>query len=164
MHTVTVRFTTRWPYHIGSWCVARFSGSRQFSHVMLIFRGMAYEATMAHGCRVVPEAEAMQGVVAYQDMTVAVDNICDLINFGFDQAGKPYDFAGAFGIPFLMSEDWNDDRSWWCSELVAMMLWQAECRPFDLNVMGRITPAHLYLLNFPKSQFIRVNQPPRVTT
>lgn len=68
---------------------------------MTIIDGMAYEATMTHGCRVAPLYEAMEGVAYYQDMMIPFLDVEAMKAFGDDQNGKPYDFCGAFGIPFF---------------------------------------------------------------
>lgn len=152
MDALTLRFTTKWPWNVTSPIIARLGGSRDFSHVMTVIDGMAYEATMLHGCRVVPLDVAMDGVAKYRDMTIAVPDIDAAIRWGVDQDGAGYDFAGAFGLPFLMSDDWADESKWWCSELCFMQVLKAGVTLFDPDVYKRITPAHLLMCNYPKSE------------
>jgi hypothetical protein len=156
MDIITVRFTTKWPYNPTSPIIARLAGSKQFSHSMNIIGDTTYEATMLHGCRAVPVDVAMQGVAVYQDMYVPVPNLEAAVQFGLDQAGKGYDFGGAFGLPFLESEDWSDDSKWWCSEHNFMQLFKGGTALFDPNVVKRVTPAHLLMCNFPKSKVVTV--------
>jgi uncharacterized protein YycO len=157
MDTVTLRFTTHWPWNPTSPIIAFLGGSKQFSHVMTVIDGVVYEATMTHGCRVVPLATAMKGVAAYQDMEVPIADKSAAITWGLQQDGKGYDFFGAFGLPFLMSEDWADDSKWWCSELVFMQLLKGGAQlQFDPAVDKRITPEHLLMLNFPKTQIFKL--------
>ena len=154
MEYAAVRFTSKWPYNPSSYIVARFAGSKQFSHVMCVIDEVAYEATMLHGCRAVAVDEAMQGVVLYQDMTVPIKDKQASIAFGKGQVGKGYDFAGAFGIPFLLSEDWADWSKWWCSELTFMQIMVGGTTLIDPCEQYRVTPNDLHQCNFPKSPII----------
>lgn len=121
---------------------------------MNIIDGIAYEATMLHGCRNVPVETAMRGVAYYQDMFVDVPDIDAAIEWGDLTEGLPYDFAGAFGIPFLMSEDWDDESSYWCSERVFMQILKARKKILDPDVIKRVTPEHLRMCNFEKTDII----------
>lgn len=157
MDTVTLRFTTKWPWNPTSPIIARLSGSTLFSHVMTVIDDVSYEATMTHGCRVVPLSAAMEGVAKYQDMEVPIADKSATITWGLQQDGKGYDFAGALGLPFLASEDWADDTKWWCSEMAFMQLRSGGADlPFDPAVYKRITPAHLLMCNFPKSEIFNL--------
>lgn len=156
MDTITIRLTSKWPPNPTSPIIARLSGSRLWSHSMAIIDGFAFEATMLHGCRVVAVDKAMEGVALYQDMQVPISDKRAAVEWGREQDGKPYDFAGALGLPLLMSEDWADDSKWWCSELCFMQVWRGGTALFDPAVAKRITPAHLAMCNFPKSPLIRL--------
>lgn len=158
MQVITVRFTSKWPPNPTSLAIARLSGSRHFSHSMNIIDGQAHEATMLHGCRVVPVDVAMKGVAMYQDMYVPVSNLAAARRWGLDQQGKRYDYAGALGIPFLMSEDWADDSAWWCSEKNFMQIYQGGTTLLDMAVNKRVTPEHLFMCPFPKSEVIRIRR------
>lgn len=153
---ITIRFCTRWPYNPASLVIARLGGSKLWSHCFTIINGMAYESTMLHGCRVVPVYMAMEGVAIYQDMAVPAPHIANAEAFGHDQNGKGYDFAGALGIPFMMSEDWGDWSKWWCSELVFMQVCMGGLYMLDQNVQKRVTPQDLYDCNYPKSEIVSV--------
>lgn len=156
MDSATVRFITRWPPNPTSLVIARLGGSKIFSHCMNIIDGVATEATMLHGCRNVPVDVAMQGVAKYQDMYVPVPNIGESIKFGEEQEGKKYDWAGAIGLPLLASEDWDNWNRWWCSELTFMQLGMGGTWLLDPNVYKRVTPEHIRMCNYPKSEIIRL--------
>ena len=156
MTTVTVRFTTKWPPNPTSLIIARLGGSVKFSHCMTIIDDLAYESTMLHGCRVVPVGVAMRSAASYQDMTVPISDKSAAIKFGLAQDGKGYDYAGAIGLPFLASEDWSDDSKWWCSEHNFMMLGAGGTWLLDPEVYKRITPEHLRMCNYPKSEIVKV--------
>lgn len=123
-----------------------------FSHCMTIIDDKAYEATMLHGCRVVPVDVAMEGVAYYRDMFIEVEDVQAMIDFGNAQIGKGYDFAGAFGIPFLASEDWADWSKFWCSELCFTQLGAAGVWVLDPNEQKRVTPNDLLQCNFSKTE------------
>ena len=153
---ITIRFCTRWPYNPASLVIARLGGSKLWSHCFTIINGMAYEATMIHGCRVVPVQEAMQGVSLFQDMTIPIPHIAAAEGFGWDQSGKGYDYFGALGIPFMMSEDWGDWSKWWCSELVFMQTCMGGVYMLDQSVQKRVTVQDLHDCNYPKSAIVSV--------
>jgi hypothetical protein len=155
---VIVRFTTRWPWNPASLLVARFTGGKQFSHTMLIIDDRVYEASMVHGCRVVDEATAMAGVVAYQDMLVTVPDRAACIAFGQAQAGKPYDWGGALTLPLLASERWQHSGRWWCSELTFAQLGAGGVWILDPDERTRITPNDLHQAAYPKSPLVWAQQ------
>jgi hypothetical protein len=140
---VTIRFTSRWPYNPLSLAIGILSGSALFSHSIAIIGDAAYEANMTHGCRAVPVAVAMAGIKRWQDMPVWVPDLDAAIAFGAAQDGKPYDFPGAFGIPLLKSDDWHDDRKWWCSEHNFALLMAGGTTLLDPDEKHRVTPNDL---------------------
>lgn len=160
---VTIRLTSRWPYNPISLAVGIFAGSRQFSHAFAIIGDRAYEASMTHGCRAGAVDEVMQGIVVYRDMRVWVPDLEAAIQFAETQcdpdppaAPKKYDWAGAVGIPLTYSEDWADGSRWWCSELVFAIVLAGGTRLFDPDVMRRVRPIDLQMVDYPKSQVIFV--------
>jgi hypothetical protein len=157
MDIITVRYTSRWPPNPVSQIVARLAGEKVFSHTMNIIDGLAYEAAMLKGCRAgVPLEEAMKGVAVYQDMYVPVPDIEAGIEWGKEQDGADYDYGGAIGIPLLMSEDWNDESSWWCSEFSFRQIWKAGTLMLDPAFYRRVTPAHMRMCNYKKSPIVRL--------
>jgi hypothetical protein len=106
---------------------------------------------MTHGCRAVGVAEAMAGIVRYQDMQVAVPDIDAAIAFGEAQDEKGYDFAGALGLPLLKSDDWHDDSRWWCSEHNFALLMAGGAILLDPDENRRITPNDLHQCFYPKT-------------
>jgi hypothetical protein len=148
---ITVRLTSRWPYNPISLGVGVFAGSRQFSHAMAIIEDRAYEASMMHGCRADTIEVVMAGIVIYRDMPVWVPDIDAAIAFAEAQVGKGYDWPGAIGIPLTYSEDWSDDRCWWCSDLVFAIVLAGGMRLFDPAVMKRVRPIDLQMVDYPKT-------------
>lgn len=149
---VTIRFTSRWPYNPASLAIGVLTDSPHgFSHTIAIIGARAYEANMTHGCRAVPLVQAMAGIVRYRDMQVRVPDLDAAIAFGEAQAGKPYDFAGAFGLPLLQSDNWHDDRKWWCSEHNFALLMAGGTILLDPAEAHRVTPNDLHQCYWPKS-------------
>jgi hypothetical protein len=139
--------------------VARLGGEKIFSHTMNIIDGLVYEAVMLKGCRAgVPLDEAMKGVTLFQDMYVPVPDLAAAIEWGEAQDGADYDYFGAAGIPLLMSEDWNDESSWWCSEHNFRQIWKGGTLMLDPNVRRRVTPAHLRMCNYRKSPIVNLRK------
>lgn len=64
------------------------------------------------------------------------------------QIGKPYDWKGVLG--FWFRRNWQDDRAFLCSELVAWSL-QAAGEPVFRREAWRISPETLYLPIFDRS-------------
>lgn len=66
-------------------------------------------------------------------------------NFLLDQEGKPYDMTGIFA--FVLDRDWQEDDSWFCSELITAALVQCGYFPYPLAAPhNKITPSDLLLL------------------
>ena len=63
------------------------------------------------------------------------------------QIGKPYDLKGAIGV--AVHRNWDDDDAWFCSELVAYALQEAGLPLFREGGLFRVTPQHLWMLNYP---------------
>jgi len=53
----------------------------------------------------------------YFEVDVTEEEATTILNFAYDQLGKPYDFMGIFG--FATNRDWQEDDKWFCSEYVA---------------------------------------------
>lgn len=63
------------------------------------------------------------------------------------QIGKPYDLLGAVGV--AVHRNWDSDDKWFCSELVAYALQEAGLPLFREGGLFRVTPQHLWMLNYP---------------
>ena len=153
---VTIRFTSRWPYNPMSLAIATLSQSRFFSHTVALIGDRAYESSMMHGCRAVDVPAVMIGIVRYQDMQISVPDIEAAQDFGEAQDGKPYDFPGALGIPFLRSDEWSDDEKWWCSEHNFALVMAGGVMMLDPDEKSRVTPNDLHQCYYPKSALMRL--------
>ena len=64
------------------------------------------------------------------------------LNAAISQIGKPYDMKALFGLPF--NRNWQDDDSWYCSEIIAWAILQGGTTYFpDIH---RVTPRDLWNL------------------
>ena len=61
------------------------------------------------------------------------------------QIGKPYDWTGLIGIA-VRKRDWQEDDSWFCSELIAWAFDRGSTPLFNREDIHRITPQNLYML------------------
>lgn len=115
-----------------------------WSHVALIDGDEVIEATAPDGVRRYPVLWAME----HAKRAAIVDlPCCDpqaVIAAAASQIGKPYDYGAVVGIG--LHRDWQEDDSWFCSELIAWAFAQAGDSLFRPEVMRRITPQHLWML------------------
>lgn len=117
-----------------------------YSHVDLITKEAGLIGAMAQGgVRKYDFQKRLDKSSAAAIMTIEEADYDLAIQFAKSQIGKPYDWAGVFGLWF--HRDWEDTENWWCSELVAAALSAGGFKPFSNSAMNRITPQHLLMLN-----------------
>lgn len=63
------------------------------------------------------------------------------------QLGKPYDWFGVAGLG--LHRDWQEEDKWFCSEFACRAVKEGGLELFQSGVMKRITPQHLWMLNYP---------------
>jgi uncharacterized protein YycO len=66
-----------------------------------------------------------------------------LMAWFYNQIGKPYDFMAIAGMPFR--SDWNNDKRWFCSELIAAGFEYINTPLLNAQQLNRVTPRDLYL-------------------
>lgn len=152
--TVKIRFTSK--LHFGSQILAILAQSERFNHCMMFDEGRVWEAVCWHGVRNVEQEVSMHGVKIYQDMELVVPNIEAMREFLRSVEGDGYDWAGAIGIPFLRSDNWQDPGRWWCSELLIAALHAGGLDIIAFSELERGTPNDLFQYPAPKSEIIRV--------
>jgi uncharacterized protein YycO len=72
--------------------------------------------------------------------TLDIDNGYE---YALSQLGKPYDWLAVVGLPF--DRDWQDDNSWFCSELCLTSLVKAGF-PKSPNLEYKVSPHDLHKL------------------
>lgn len=61
-----------------------------------------------------------------------------------EQVGKRYDLTALFG--WLSGRDWQEEDSWFCSELVAWAFEKGGSPLFRDGVLHRVTPQNLWMI------------------
>jgi len=67
--------------------------------------------------------------------------------WGSSQIGKKYDWVGVAGLGF--HREWDNEDKWWCSEFALGYAKHGGFIPFREKYLRRVTPEHLWMLNFP---------------
>lgn len=103
------------------------------------------EAVALEGVRQVPKAYAIQRASDYCLVNLPAYNAQAIIEAARSQLGKPYDWTAVAGLG--LHRDWQEEDSWFCSELVAWAADQAGEPWFRQEALRRITPQHLWMLS-----------------
>jgi len=124
--------------------VIRAATWSRWSHVSVVDGGSVIEAAPLHGVRRV----SLGGVISQSDDWILIALPCAnpaaVIAAAASQIGKPYDYTAILGLG--LHRDWQEDDSWFCSELVAWGFNSAGQPLFRSECMRRITPQHLWML------------------
>lgn len=99
------------------------------SHCIIVDGDFAIEATMLHGVRRVPLAEALKGSIVVDQVDYSVPDAEAGLRWARGQVGGRYDYAGAFGM-LTPDRNWQDPADWFCFEFGAMTIHQAGRRLF----------------------------------
>lgn len=117
----------------------------RWSHVALVAGPHVIEAVALGGVRQVSKAHAIQRASGYCLVELPAHNAQAIIAAARSQIGKPYDWTAVAGLG--LHRDWQEDDSWFCSELVAWAADQAGEPWFRPEALRRITPQHLWMLS-----------------
>ena len=111
-------------------------------HCAVVIGQEVIEASGLHGVRKVPLDEfKSRGNWAIYDIHVADDWAAN--NWLYQQLGKPYDWLGVFGL--MLSRRWQNEKRWYCSELVAAAASAGGTEIVRSNLKG-VTPRDLWVL------------------
>lgn len=132
---------------IGSFIIRKFTRSN-WSHVAIEHNGMVIESVTHGGVRMIPLAEFERKYPRLFKMhlpTTANAKIFDKIK---TQIGKKYDWTAIFAFGF--NRDWQENDSWFCSELIMNGILEAGYTVLNPSVeVSRITPEDLFKFNLP---------------
>lgn len=123
MDSITLLFTKR-RFNPVSWVIrwaiprSRFALAMS-SHCLIDGGDAIYEASMLHGVRRADRATALAGLTTVATVTYSIPSRAAAIMWLNAQVGKPYDWAGAFGLGLAPYRDWASDNKWFCYELGA---------------------------------------------
>ena len=133
--------TTRHPFS----SLIRMATWSHWSHVALVAGPHVIEAVALGGVRQVSKAYAIQRASDYCLVDLPAHNTQAIIDAARSQIGKPYDWTAVAGLG--LHRNWQEDDSWFCSELVAWAAAQAGEPWFRPEALRRITPQHLWMLS-----------------
>lgn len=140
-NTVAVLFsTTTSPF---SWLIRLLTWSR-WSHVSIVDGDTIIQANALHGVIRTPLAEAIGTAKRVELVRLPARDPAAVISAAASQIGKPYDWTAL--LAWLLRRDWQEDDSWFCSELVAWCFTKAGCGIFRADRLARVTPEHLWML------------------
>lgn len=132
--------------HPGSWLIRTVSWS-EWSHVEVVLPdGRLLGASAPHGVGLSTLDERMDLASHVAIMTFPGD-FSAAAAWGETQIGKPYDWLGVAGLG--LHRDWEAEDSWWCSEFAAEFLKQGGYEPYRADVINRLTPQHIFMINQP---------------
>lgn len=131
-------------HRVGSYIIRTASWSN-WSHVDLILpSGSLIGSAAPHGV-VISDFEHRLNISSAAAIVTYTGDIYHAERWARSQLGKPYDWFGVAGLG--LHRDWERDGMWWCSEFVAKALKEGGHSPYRCEVMNRITPQHLFMLN-----------------
>ena len=149
MGTVRVLFSRR--HHPGS-VIIRMATWSAWSHVDLLDDRLAQPlligATAPKGVVVDLLADRLAHASRAALVEFPAENPGAVLNAARNQVGKPYDWFGCAGLA-LRNRHWQEDDSWFCSELIAWAFGAAGEPLFREDMVARVTPQHLWMLANP---------------
>jgi len=126
-----------------SWAIRAGSWSR-WSHVAVVDGETVIEAIALHGVVRTPLALRQAQDSRWSMSSLPCANPPAVVAAAASQIGKPYDYTGVLGIG--LHRNWQEDDSWFCSELVAWAFETGGSALFRPNASHRVTPQHLWML------------------
>lgn len=141
MSSVQLMFsTTRSPF---SALIRAVTWSR-WSHVALVDGQYVIEAAALEGVRQALTRDVIKRSAQHCLVDIPARNPGAVIEAARSQLGKPYDWRGIVGLG--MHRNWQEEDSWFCSELVAWAAAEAGETWFRPEALRRVTPQHLWML------------------
>jgi uncharacterized protein YycO len=125
-----------WLIRAGSWST--------WSHVAIVDGDTVIEAIAINGVVRTPLATRQKQDPSWAISSLPCLNPQAVINAAATQIGKPYDYTGVLGVG--LHRDWQQDDSWFCSELVAWAFAQGGSALFRSRANRRVTPQDLWML------------------
>jgi uncharacterized protein YycO len=127
----------------GSWLLRTALWS-SWSHCAIVTpQDTVIEAAAFHGVQEVTLASFVAGVSDHSLKDIALPDDAAAIQWAREQIGKPYDWWGAIGL--ALHREWNEDDSWFCSELVEGAA-AAGGRQRFVQQAKRVTPQHSWMV------------------
>ena len=117
----------------------------EWSHVgIIIDDNRVVDATYTHhGVKVRTIDSFIKSSHEWTIVEVDVGDAAAIIRAALTQVDRPYDVTGLFGILFR-NYRWNEDDSWFCSELVAYAMWKGGTPIVGPSYNWRVTPQKVW--------------------
>lgn len=118
----------------------------EWSHVGLILDdGRVIDATYSHhGVRIRSLDDFKKASREWTIVELPVNDAREVYRAAVSQLDRPYDITGLFGVLFN-NHRWNEDDSWFCSELVAYAMLHSGNPIVPANFVGRVTPQRVWM-------------------
>ncbi|MDD2105723.1 hypothetical protein CMV24_15000 [Pseudomonas plecoglossicida] len=141
MSSIQLLFTTtRMPLS----ALIRAATWSRWSHVALVDGPNVIEAVALGGVRQISKNHAMSQATDYCLVDLPARYPQAIIDAARTQLGKPYDWTGIVGLG--LHRNWQEEDSWFCSELVAWAAAETGEAWFRSDALRRVTPQHLWML------------------
>lgn len=128
-------------HKIGSWLI-RFATIGKYSHCGVVIGDEVIHSTST-GVHATPLEDFLQAYSTTTIVRIACPDDKAAEAFLEAQISKPYDFTALLGIFF--HRNWQEDDSWFCSELVEAALTAGGCKRFRSDI-HRITPHESWIV------------------
>jgi hypothetical protein len=144
LQTIRVIFTRR-NWNVGSWLIrwalprSRFALALS-SHALIVDGDHYIEAHMLYGVR--RSKDALNGLDVVKVIDFRVANAEAGVAWARSQVGRGYDWRGALGLALDPDRDWQEPDSWFCYELAAGAIVNADRDAFASK--GHVTEATLF--------------------
>lgn len=139
-HLSVIFRSTRTPFSVA---IRGLTWSR-WSHAGILVGDQVIHADAFRGVVIDPLSKFLEHASQHEIVDFAVQDPDAAIKSALNELGKPYDYTAIFG--FLVHRDWQENDSWFCSELVAYALNKSGTLFFRPERRGRITPEHLWMI------------------
>lgn len=125
------------PYSVFSAAI-RLATFSKFSHAALVLpNNLVVDSTLSDGVHTSTMEEFCKKYANIVMVDIPVPDEYAAVNFAIDQIGKPYDWTALVGM--VVQRNWQEDDSWFCSELVEAILKAGGTHRFR-DELSRITP------------------------
>lgn len=142
MSAVRLLFCTN-PHNPLSWAIRAGSWSR-WSHVAVIDGDSVIEAVALKGVTRTSLEDRLRHDPSWAISSLPCKDPAAVIAAAASQLGKPYDYTAVLGLG--LHRDWQQDDSWFCSELTAWSFQQAGSPLFRTGASRRVKPQDLWML------------------
>lgn len=134
-------------HHLGSYAIRAVTWG-EWSHVEIVLPGSKLlGAAFSEGVNDTHTLEDRLSIASAAAMVWYPGSLDRAMAWASPLIGvTPYDNWGALGLGF--HRDWEDESAYWCSEWAGKFLKEGGFEPFRSKVIKRLTPQHLWMLNY----------------